>query len=48
MSRGFDGIPAGSACTVTETANGAIAKVMATACPAIGGRWFVPAARWFP
>ncbi len=30
MSHSFDGIPAGSACTVTETANGATAKVMAT------------------
>ena len=30
MSHSFDGIPAGSACTVTETANGATATVTAT------------------
>jgi hypothetical protein len=30
VSHSFDGIPAGSVCTVTETANGATATVMAT------------------
>ena len=30
VSRSFDGIPAGSVCTVTETADGATATVMAT------------------